>query len=194
MLNITGRKINKAVILGVAGGGVSYLAKFFKYCGCEVSGYDLRDNEITQQLSSIGVVVHNSNPDTFAFAADIVIYTNALPASLIKNIQDSNDSTSVFEVSQMYTLLMYEYESQDDLELCAAIKKANLAPLYDVDTSGMLLIGVTGTKGKTTTIHMLEHMLTSLGKRVGVITTIGARILNDFLDTGLHVTTPSPIY
>ncbi len=40
----------------------------------------------------------------------------------------------------------------------------------------MTMIGLTGTKGKTTTSYMIQHVLEQAGKKVGVIGTIGAVI------------------
>ncbi len=55
------------------------------------------------------------------------------------------------------------------------------------------VIGVTGTKGKTTTSHIVYHMLTGLGKKSGLISSIMAKIGDKEVDTGFHVTSPSVI-
>ena len=57
---------------------------------------------------------------------------------------------------------------------------------------GMRLIGVTGTDGKTTTSTMLAAILRHSGRKVGLISTVGARINDQEMETGLHVSTPSP--
>ena len=54
------------------------------------------------------------------------------------------------------------------------------------------IIGVTGTSGKTTTSHLIYHLLKENGFKVALISTIAARIGNEELDTGLHVTNPEP--
>jgi UDP-N-acetylmuramoyl-L-alanyl-D-glutamate--2,6-diaminopimelate ligase len=54
----------------------------------------------------------------------------------------------------------------------------------------MRVVGVTGTDGKTTTSNLLYHLLGAAGLHPGMISTVGARIGRDELDTGLHVTTP----
>lgn len=55
------------------------------------------------------------------------------------------------------------------------------------------LIAVTGTSGKSTTAAMIFHILKEAGLKVGMISTIGAKVNDISLDTGLHVTTPDPI-
>ncbi len=54
----------------------------------------------------------------------------------------------------------------------------------------MRIVGVTGTDGKTTTSNLLYHLLDAAGLRPGMVSTVGARIGDEALDTGLHVTTP----
>ena len=54
----------------------------------------------------------------------------------------------------------------------------------------LTLIGVTGTDGKTTTTNLIHAMLTRAGERVGMVSTVNARIGERASDTGLHVTTP----
>ncbi|MBW7953676.1 UDP-N-acetylmuramyl peptide synthase, partial [Candidatus Dojkabacteria bacterium] len=54
------------------------------------------------------------------------------------------------------------------------------------------VIAVTGTDGKTTTTSMIYHVLKEAGLKVGYISTIEAKIADETLDTGLHVTTPDP--
>ncbi|MEO8082409.1 MAG: UDP-N-acetylmuramoyl-L-alanyl-D-glutamate--2,6-diaminopimelate ligase [Ardenticatenales bacterium] len=56
----------------------------------------------------------------------------------------------------------------------------------------MRIVGVTGTDGKTTTCTLLHAILGAAGYRTGVVTTVAARIGDDEIDTGLHVTTPEP--
>ncbi|HEY9717125.1 MAG TPA: UDP-N-acetylmuramoyl-L-alanyl-D-glutamate--2,6-diaminopimelate ligase [Trichormus sp.] len=46
---------------------------------------------------------------------------------------------------------------------------------FDHPSRQLRLLGVTGTNGKTTTTHLVEHILDRAGKRVGLIGTLGAR-------------------
>ena len=54
------------------------------------------------------------------------------------------------------------------------------------------IIGVTGTSGKTTTAHLIYHVLLKNGFKVALISTVSAKIGDEELDTGLHVTSPEP--
>ncbi len=57
----------------------------------------------------------------------------------------------------------------------------------------MKVIGVTGTEGKTTTCNLIYHILHESGKKVGLISTINAKISGKDIDTGLHVTSPEAL-
>ncbi len=81
-------------------------------------------------------------------------------------------------------------DSRLALAICAAV-------LHDFPSRAMTAIGVTGTDGKTTTCSLLESILKAATQtavqpqgRVGVITTVAARIGGAEIDTGFHVTTP----
>lgn len=64
------------------------------------------------------------------------------------------------------------------------------AALHGFPSRQMRLVGVTGTDGKTTTCNLLYHLLQAAGLHPGLVSTVGARIGRQALDTGLHVTTP----
>ena len=68
---------------------------------------------------------------------------------------------------------------------------------YGLPCNRLHMIGVTGTNGKTTVTHMIEHILRSAGYRCGLIGTLGARLGEkcDFCmaDNPLaNMTTPDP--
>lgn len=62
------------------------------------------------------------------------------------------------------------------------------AEVYGHPSHGLRLVGVTGTNGKTTVMHMIESVVRSAGHRTGVIGTLGARIGEEIIPTML--TTP----
>lgn len=54
----------------------------------------------------------------------------------------------------------------------------------------LIVIGVTGTNGKTTTTTVIYHILKAAGVKVGLISTVAAHIGEREISTGLHVTNP----
>ena len=64
------------------------------------------------------------------------------------------------------------------------------AAFYDHPSREMVVIGVTGTDGKTTTTNLVYHILRTAGFKVGMISTVNAVVGEEILDTGFHVTTP----
>jgi len=54
----------------------------------------------------------------------------------------------------------------------------------------LVMVGVTGTDGKTTTCCLLHRILITAGLPAGMITTVNAVIGGRVLETGFHVTTP----
>jgi UDP-N-acetylmuramoyl-L-alanyl-D-glutamate--2,6-diaminopimelate ligase len=57
----------------------------------------------------------------------------------------------------------------------------------------LVVIGVTGTDGKTTTSNLIYHILQAAGLKAGMISTVNAVIGDQTLDTGFHVTTPDAL-
>lgn len=66
---------------------------------------------------------------------------------------------------------------------------ANL--LYGFPSRKLKVIGITGTDGKTTTTHLIAHILKSAGKKVSFISSVFASVGGKESDIGFHVTTPS---
>ena len=64
---------------------------------------------------------------------------------------------------------------------------------YGHPSGKLKVIGVTGTDGKTTTSHLIDHLLAQAGKKVGLISTLLAKIGDRQYETGLHVTSPDSV-
>jgi len=62
---------------------------------------------------------------------------------------------------------------------------------FGFPSKNLIIVGVTGTDGKTTTASLIYHILQKTGKKTALITSISAKIGKKEYDTGFHVTTPS---
>ncbi|MCA9907475.1 MAG: UDP-N-acetylmuramoyl-L-alanyl-D-glutamate--2,6-diaminopimelate ligase, partial [Anaerolineae bacterium] len=65
------------------------------------------------------------------------------------------------------------------------------AAYHDFPARRLIVIGVTGTDGKTTTSILVHSMLQQATGKAGLISTVNADLGDAVADTGLHVTTPS---
>lgn len=124
--------------IGIGGIGMSAIARYFKFKGLNVSGYDKTPSELTSKLEQEGIAVHyEDRPDLVPedTANTLVIYTPAVPASLeeLKYVQ-----------SKGYRVV-----------------KRSLA-LGEIST-GQTCLAVAGTHGKTTTSTLVAHILTDSG-------------------------------
>lgn len=66
------------------------------------------------------------------------------------------------------------------------------AQAYDYPARKMIIIGITGTKGKTTTAYMVHHILRHAGMKAGLISTVENKI--DDVTYPHSLTTPQPDY
>jgi UDP-N-acetylmuramoyl-L-alanyl-D-glutamate--2,6-diaminopimelate ligase len=62
---------------------------------------------------------------------------------------------------------------------------------YGFPSRKIVVVGVTGTDGKTTTVNMLYQILKNAGKKVSMISTINAVVGDKTYDTGFHITNPT---
>lgn len=70
------------------------------------------------------------------------------------------------------------------------IKAYKAANKYGFPGKKIKVIGITGTDGKTTTTHLVHHILKAAGKKTSMVSSVYAEIAGAYYDTGFHVTTP----
>ncbi|HTF27777.1 MAG TPA: UDP-N-acetylmuramate--L-alanine ligase [Flavitalea sp.] len=130
------KDISKIYFIGIGGIGMSALARYFKFHGKEVTGYDKTETNLTKALAAEGIAVHYEDNISLAPKdADLVVYTPAVP----KDHQELN------------------YYRDNDYKL---LKRSDVLGLI---TNSTFNIGVAGTHGKTTISTMVAHILRHSG-------------------------------
>ena len=141
MVEMDLKRIHNVYFIGIGGIGMSALARYFKFIGKNVAGYDKTQTPLTEELSGLDMDIH--------YQDDI----NDI-ADLFKN----NENTLVVytpAVSVEHT--EYQYFLNNGFE----IKKRS--EVLGLITKGSFCLAVAGTHGKTTTTSILAHLLKETG-------------------------------
>ena len=117
---------------------MSAIARYYKFKGLDVSGYDRTPSELTHKLEAEGIRVHyEDRPDLVPSDKEetLVVYTPAIPKDLgeLRKVMDEG-----------YTVLK---------------RSRTLGEI----TRGQRCLAVAGTHGKTTTSTLTAHILTQTG-------------------------------
>lgn len=124
--------------IGIGGIGMSAIARYYKFKGLRVSGYDRTPSELTKQLEKEGIGVHyEDNTDYIPKNTEetLVVYTPAIPDDM---------GELVYVKSHGYRV----------------VKRSRI--LGEI-TKGQVCLAVAGTHGKTTTSTLVAHILTESG-------------------------------
>ncbi|MCX2680450.1 UDP-N-acetylmuramate--L-alanine ligase [Galbibacter sp. EGI 63066] len=134
-------KINNVYFLGIGGIGMSALARYFKFIGKNVAGYDRNATDITDGLQAIGIDVH--------FEEDI--------EKISEVFTNKENTLVVYTPAVPKTHKEYVYFSENSFTIQ---KRAAVLGLITKDT---YCFAVAGTHGKTTTSAILAHILKETG-------------------------------
>ncbi len=183
----------KIYFSGIGGSGAYYLAKYFLAKGDAVFGSDLYDGQRIQDLKTLGAVINAGEPDlNFIPIVDAYIYSPALPEAHPEREFFRHKKIVCWDVGEITMDLINKYlEGQMSQVETAAIKQSHLIPLTDIDWNKKHYTAVTGTDGKTTTVSMICYLLKQEGKSVAALTTVGFKVNDALVETGLHTTSPS---
>lgn len=131
--------VKNIYFIGIGGIGMSAIARYYKFKGFNVGGYDRTPSELTAELEAEGISVHYDD-DASRIPADVentlVVYTPAIPESL---------GELQFVRSRGYRV----------------IKRSRM--LGEI-AEGQICLAVAGTHGKTTTSTLVAHILTDCGE------------------------------
>ena len=124
--------------IGIGGIGMSAIARYFKFKGLEVSGYDRTPSDLTGELEAEGIPVHYVDDASFIpkdVEETLVVYTPAIP------------------------------EDMGELQYVRAngYRVVKRSMILGEITKGQACLAVAGTHGKTTTSTLVAHILTESG-------------------------------
>ncbi len=129
-------KIEKVYLLGIGGIGMSALARYFRFLGKRVEGYDRTQSSLTDNLSSEGIIIHfNADltqvPSPAENSSVLVIYTPAIEESFPELQYFRNHNFHILKRSQVLGMI----------------------------ASGKRCIAVAGTHGKTSVTTITAHLM-----------------------------------
>lgn len=124
--------------IGIGGIGMSALARYYRFKGLDVSGYDKTPSSLTAQLEKEGIAVHyEDKPELIPPKEDtLVVYTPAIPHDLGELVYAREQGYRILKRSQMLGEIAH----------------------------GQRCLAVAGTHGKTTTSTLVAHILTESGE------------------------------
>ena len=129
----------RVYFIGIGGIGMSAIARYYKFKGLEVSGYDRTPSDLTKELEAEGIAIHyEDRPDLVPAEKNgtLVVYTPAIPDDM---------GELVFVRENGYRL----------------VKRSRV--LGEI-ARGQRCLAVAGTHGKTTTSTLAAHILTASGE------------------------------
>ncbi len=130
---------NNIYFIGIGGIGMSAIARYYRFKGLNVSGYDRTPSELTAELEKEGIGVHFDD-DPSRIPADVehtlVVYTPAVPGDLGEMVYAKERGYRIIKRSRM---------------------------LGEI-ARGQRCLAVSGTHGKTTTSTLVAHILTECGE------------------------------
>jgi len=128
--------IQKIYFIGIGGIGMSALARYFKFRGIDVSGYDRMSTPLTRELEATGIAIHyEERVELIPKDVNVVVYTPAIP---------SHQAELVYYRENNYTV----------------VKRSDVLQ-WITESSFNICVG--GTHGKTTVTTMIAHLLRHSG-------------------------------
>ena len=127
------RKVNNVHFVGIGGIGMSGIAELLLNLGFKVSGSDLTDSEIIQNLKNKGAKVFKGHDEKNINNSEVIVYSSA--------VSDDNPELKI--------------AIQNNIPI---IKRAEM--LGELIALKQTSIGVAGTHGKTSTSSMIGALLT----------------------------------
>jgi UDP-N-acetylmuramate--alanine ligase len=129
-------EVKRIYFIGIGGIGMSALARYFKFQGKEVSGFDKTETELTRLLIKEGIPVHyEENLSLAPKDVQLVVYTPAVAKDHLEFLYYQEHGYSIMKRSEVLGVI-----TDSSFNICVA-----------------------GTHGKTTISTMIAHILRHSG-------------------------------
>ncbi|MFA6325071.1 MAG: Mur ligase family protein [Candidatus Paceibacterota bacterium] len=127
-------KIKNVHFIGIGGIGISAIARMMLHDGKKVTGQDMQDGEVVQELKKVGVeIIIGQSFEKIPEDTDLLIYTIAI---------DNYDPELTKKIRNDLKIPVYSYPE-----------------MLDIISRDKYTIAVSGTHGKTTTTAMIAQIL-----------------------------------
>ncbi len=128
-------EINHVHFIGIGGIGNSAIAEILIDKNIKVTGSDLNTTDLTENLVSLGAIIHEGHQASFIDSPDLVVYSSAINENNIEYITAKEKNIIMVNRAEILGALLKTYETS---------------------------IAVSGTHGKTTTTSMITCILKNL--------------------------------
>jgi UDP-N-acetylmuramate--alanine ligase len=143
-------------MVGIAGAGMSGIARVLAQQGIKVTGSDLQHNEITEQLEQIGITVYQGHSSShLQEGVDVLVISSAIPMDNPEVVSARHRKIPVLKRGQMLANMVNRSQG----------------------------IAVAGAHGKTTTTFMIYKVLSGCGLDPGFI--VGGELQDHHLNAKL---------
>jgi len=127
-------KIKHVHFIGIGGIGISAVARMMLHDGKKVTGQDMQDGEVVQELRKVGAeITIGQSYENIPKDADLIVYTIAI---------DNYDPELAKKIKEQTEIPVFSYPQ-----------------MLDIISRDKYTIAVSGTHGKTTTTAMIAQVL-----------------------------------
>jgi len=145
------KTIKNVHFIGIGGIGISAVARMMLHMGKKVSGQDMQEGEIVDELVKLGIEVNiGQSYENIPKDADLIVYTIAIDT--------------------------YDRELAEKIKGQSMIPVRSYPQMLDIISRDKYTIAIAGTHGKTTTTAMIAQILIDSGNDTTVI--VGSLIKN----------------
>ena len=155
-------KIKNVHFIGIGGIGISAVARMIKSEGKNVTGQDMQDGEVVEELKKLGIDIKiGQSYENIPKDTELIIYTIAIDKYDIELAKKIKESPII-------------HKNKDGQEVEVFVR--SYPQMLDIISRDKYTIAISGTHGKTTTTAMIAQILRDNGNDPTVI--VGSLLTN----------------